>query len=357
MRHYTNRLVLIPAAALAFFATSCSQDSGNPLTPKDETPANAFTQNARLGRGMNLGNALEAPNEGEWGVTLQSDYFDWIKSAGFNSVRIPIRWSAHASALAPYTIDAGFLSRVDWAVAEALARNLAVVIDLHHFEEIMQNPATEKAKFLSLWEQLAGHYRDHHSDLFFELLNEPNANLTTALWNQYLQEAITIIRRTNPTRTLIVGPGFWYNLAALNSLQLPATDRNIIVAVHYYNPLVFTHQGAEWVPGSEAWLGTSWMGTPVEQQAVRDDFAAISNWGTANGRPMNIGEFGAYSTADMDSRVRWTAFVARMAEARGMSWHYWEFIAGFGVYNAAVNDWNYALLNALVPGALHAILP
>jgi endoglucanase len=96
------------------------------------------------------------------------------------------------------------------------------------------------------------------------------------------------------------------------------------------------------------------MGTPVEQQAVRDDFTAISNWGIVNGRPMNIGEFGAYSTADMDSRARWTAFVARTAEAKGMSWHYWEFIAGFGVYNAAANDWNYALLDALVPGAMHA---
>jgi endoglucanase len=137
-------------------------------------------------------------------------------------------------------------------------------------------------------------------------------------------------------------------------LQLPASDRNIIVAVHYYNPFVFTHQGAEWVSGSEAWLGTTWSGTTVEQQAVRDDFNAIGNWGTANNRPMNIGEFGAYSTADLASRARWTAFVARTAEAKGISWHYWEFIAGFGAYDAVANDWNYPLLNALVPGAMHA---
>lgn len=347
-----NRLVLPLAAALATFISSCANDPSTPLSPEKKPPADAFTQNARLGRGLNLGNALEAPNEGEWGVTLQSEYFDWIKGAGFNSVRIPIRWSAHTSAGAPYTIHADFLSRVDWAVTEALARNLAVVINLHHYQEIMQNPAAEKAKFLALWEQLASHYRDYHSDLFFELLNEPNANLTTALWNQYLQEAITTIRQTNPARTLIVGPGFWYNAAALNSLQLPASDRNIIVAVHYYNPFNFTHQGAEWVSGSEAWLGTTWMGTPAEQLAVRNDFTSITNWGTANNRPMNVGEFGAYSKADMDSRARWTAHVARTAEANGISWHYWEFIAGFGVYNATANDWNYALLNALIPGGM-----
>jgi hypothetical protein len=51
----------------------------------------------------------------------------------------------------------------------------------------------------------------------------------------------------------------------------------------------------------------------------------------------------------MQSRALWTEFVARTAEANGMSWHYWEFIAGFGVYNGVANDWNYPLLNALMP--------
>jgi endoglucanase len=213
----------------------------------------------------------------------------------------------------------------------------------------MQNPAAEKARFLALWEQLANHYRGRSSDLFFELLNEPNTSLTPALWNQYLQEAIAIIRQTNPARTIIVGPGLWYNFGALGSLTLPADDKNIIVAVHYYNPFVFTHQGAEWVPGSDAWLGTTWLGTPADQQAVQNEFATIARWSAAHNRPMNLGEFGAYSKADMDSRARWTAFVARTAEANRMSWHYWEFIAGFGVYNAALNDWNYALLDALIP--------
>ncbi len=345
----TYRKHLMMWAALVLLAAGCSE---NPVAPKAEnspTGLDPFAQNAKLGRGINLGNALEAPNEGEWGVTLKSEYFDLIKSAGFNSVRIPIRWSSHAAANAPYTIAGSFLQRVDWAVDQALTRKLAVVINIHHYEEIMTSPAAHKARFLAIWQQLAAHYQNYSGDLFFELLNEPNGLLTSDLWNQYLQEAIATIRQTNSGRILIVGPAFWYNLSALNSLNLPANDKNLIVAFHYYNPFQFTHQGAEWVNGSNAWLGTRWTGTAAERQTIQQEFAAAVQWGAANNRPLNLGEFGAYSKADMTSRALWTEFVARTAEANGISWHYWEFISGFGVYNGAANDWNYPLLNALIP--------
>ena len=63
----------------------------------------AAPDNAPFARGVNLGNALEAPTEGEWGVVLQADYFDHIAEAGFDTVRIPIRWSTHAPGACPPT--------------------------------------------------------------------------------------------------------------------------------------------------------------------------------------------------------------------------------------------------------------
>src|SRR6476660_3181157 len=67
-----------------------------------------FAANKALGRGVNFGNALEAPNEGEWGMKLEADFFVKIKAAGFDHVRVPTKWSAHAAKEAPYTIDATF---------------------------------------------------------------------------------------------------------------------------------------------------------------------------------------------------------------------------------------------------------
>ena len=164
-----------------------------------------------------------------------------------------------------------------------------------------------------------------------------------------LEETIATIRRTNPRRNVVVGPADWNSIGALRSLELPPGDRHIIVTVHYYSPFQFTHQGAEWVPGSDVWLGTTWQCTSTERQAVVDDLDHAAAWAEANGRPIFLGEFGAYSRADVDSRASWTDFVARQAESRGMSWAYWEFCAGFGVYDRSRDGWNRQILDALIP--------
>jgi endoglucanase len=310
----------------------------------------AFAQNRRLGRGVNFGNALEAPQEGQWGVVLQEEYFKIIKDGGFNSIRVPIRWNAHAGEKAPYTIEPAIFERVDWVVKNAVQQDLAVILDFHHYEEMMESPGMNKKRFLAIWSQIAEHYRGAPDSVYFELLNEPNGTLSnTNAWNQIVDETIREIRVTNPRRTIIVGPGNWNSISSLYELQLPKEDRNLIVTYHYYLPFHFTHQGADWVDGSEPWLGTTWSGKPDEKKAITRDLEMAKSWSAQNHRPMFMGEFGAYSKAAMDSRALWTAFLARSAEEHGFSWAYWEFCAGFGVYDPALKQWVAPLHKALVP--------
>jgi endoglucanase len=311
-------------------------------------PGAIFERNNRIGRAVNLGNALEAPNEGEWGVTLQEEYFPLIKNAGFTAVRIPIRFSNHAAVEAPYTIDAAFLERVDWAVNNALDQGLVVIVDMHHYLEIFEKPLEHKERFLAMWKQIAEHYQDYSPDLYFELLNEPNGQLTTGLWGQFAAETVEMIRLTNPTRPIIVGPGEW-NSAVQLQFFTPPEDANLIITFHYYSPFQFTHQGAEWASGSEAWMGTKWNGSDTQRLVMRSDFNRAAMWGKEHNRPIFLGEFGAYSKADMDSRALWTDSVARTAEELGITWSYWEFCSGFGVYDSAAGRWNEAILNALIP--------
>ncbi|MFN3648398.1 MAG: glycoside hydrolase family 5 protein [Armatimonadota bacterium] len=309
----------------------------------------AFAYNRLLGRGINLGNALEAPKEGEWGVTLREEYFEEIRKAGFDSVRIPVRWSAHAAAEPPYRIEPEFFRRIDWALDQALSRRLAVVLNVHHYEEIYREPDAHLPRLLGLWEQIAERYRSRPERLSFEILNEPNGKLTDEAWQRIFPQVLRTIRESNPRRVVIVGPGNWNNVGELPKLELPEADRMLIGTFHYYSPFEFTHQEAEWVENSARWKGTTWTATPAQLEAVKNDFTKAAQWAERHRRPVYLGEFGAYSKAELPSRVKWTAAIAREAEARGFSWAYWEFCSGFGAYDPAANRWRAPLLQALLP--------
>jgi endoglucanase len=307
-----------------------------------------FEQNKQLGRGVNFGNALEAPTEGAWGMVLEEGFFDLVKQGGFNTIRVPTKWSGHAATASPYLIEAAFFERIDWVVDNTLKRGLNCVLNLHHYDELMTDTDAHIGRFVALWSQIAARYKDKPAQLVFELCNEPNG-LPAGKWNQIAAQTLAEVRATNPTRNVVIGPVDWNNIAALPDLKLPESDRHIIVTYHYYSPFQFTHQGAEWVDGSKAWLGTPWKGGGNDKANVDFDIQNAVRWGKKNNRPIWMGEFGAFSAAVIDSRARWTNYVAREAERQGVAWSYWEFGAGFGVYDRARKQWNEPILKALVP--------
>lgn len=302
-----------------------------------------------LGRGVNLGNMLEAPREGEWGVRVEDEYFDLIQSAGFDSVRIPVRWSAHATKEAPYTIDPKFLDRVEWVVKQTMSHRLHALLNMHHYDEIFKHPDENETRYLAIWKQIAEHFQGYPDALCFELLNEPHDNLNVDKWNELFPKALTVVRQTNPRRKVVIGPADWNSVNALQGLVLPKGDKNLIGTFRYYSPFQFTHQGAGWT-GNNAneWLGTTWTGTPAERQAVINDLDKALAWSVKNEIPVYMGEFGAYSKADMASRARWTRFVAEEAAKRKIGFGYWEFCAGFGVYDPDKGAWREPLKEALL---------
>jgi endoglucanase len=310
---------------------------------------------AALGRGVNFGNMLDAPREGDWGLTVRDEFIDATAGAGFTSVRLPVRWSNHADATAPYTIDPQFFARVESVVDKLLAKGLYVVMNMHHYRQLdgdalnRGESAVEDAaldvRYLALWQQIAGRFRDKNDHLLFELYNEPHHRLTPEKWNDLSARALTVVRKSNPTRIVVIGPTSWNSPHALSSLRVP-NDTNLIVTVHNYQPATFTHQGAQWfhpVPP-----------TGVHCCDARQRAAAIAplemarTWSDAAGYPIFLGEFGSYSKADMPSRVTYTRLMRDQAEARGFSWAYWELASGFGVYDPVAHAWRDLLKDALL---------
>jgi endoglucanase len=315
-----------------------------------EEPPTAFEINERLGRGINMGNAFEAPTESAWGNPWQPHYFRIMSELGFSHVRIPIRWttSARSSETPPYTIQQSFLNRIQQVADTALKYNLHPIINMHHHETLFEDPDGQKDRFLAQWEQIADFFKDYPDSLVFEVLNEPHNNLTPEKWNEFFAEALGIIRESNPTRVVLLGTAEYGGLAGVRHLQIP-DDPYIILSVHYYNPFEFTHQGASWVgDGATAWLGTKWYDTEAERQTIMNEFSFTKKFAHEHNIPVHVGEFGAYSNADMDSRVRWTTFLARWFEEQGFSWAYWEFSAGFGIYNPQAGQLIQPLVDALL---------
>jgi len=314
----------------------------------EQAPAERAASCARtLARTINFGNMLEHAREGLAGPMLRDEFVVLSKQAGFTAIRLPVRWDARAGYQPPYTISAEFLARVDGVVKLASAHGLSVILDMHHYASMMMEPQAEQARFVALWRQVAEHYRDAPPTVMFEVLNEPNRALTQSLWNQALAEVIPAIRASNPRRTLIIGGSEWNSRHSLATLALPKDDRDIIATFHYYDPMPFTHQGAEWVSGAGGWLGTRW--TAAQRSQVRDDFAAVKRWAETQGRPVFLGEFGAYSRADETSRVAWTTAVREEAEAHGFGWAYWELASSFGVLDPHALSWREPLLQSLLP--------
>ena len=331
-------------------------------------------------RGINLGNALDAPNEGEWGVTLSENHFKLAKKAGFDHVRLPVRFNAHADTKAPYTIDETFFKRVDWAIEQAKSQGLAVIVDIHHYEEMENDPDTETPRFYGLWEQIAKRYAGQPESVIFELLNEPCKNLNPVKLNVLHKKGIEIVRKTNPTRIIMVDSYFWANTNYLRTLELP-NDPNIVAQFHMYQPILFTHQGAPWMgpeygttgiifPGPPAKpvqptqdaMQMSWVrdwlksyntaptaANPSGPKTIKDEFDRVSTYAQNSGKRVYLGEFGAINSADMASRANYLKAVREESERRNIAWCVWDDGGGFQMLKPAENTWVPELKQALIP--------
>jgi len=310
--------------------------------------ARAFAVNQKLGRSVNI-IGYDPIWQERAKARFKEGYFAKIREAGFTSVRVNLHPFKHMDAANGHALKPSWLETLDWAVKGALAARLAVILDMHEFGAMAEDPAGRKEAWLAFWRQVAPRFKDAPDDVVFELLNEPNQKLTPEMWNEYLKEGLAIVRATNPTRAVIVGGGRWNSIDGLQALVLPEDDRNLIATVHYYTPMEFTHQGAPWNAENKDKSGVVWTGTDQERRRIDLDFAKAQQWAVAHDRPVLLGEFGAYDKADMDSRARYTAAVARAAERLGWSWAYWQFDSDFVVYDVGKDAWVEPLRKALVP--------
>jgi endoglucanase len=363
-----------PAAPRGPVAAPLDKNLARPEVIARSEPIPGFT------KGINLGNCLDAPAEGAWGTVISEKHFEMAQAAGLDHVRLPVRFSApeRTDVKPPYAVKEEFWKRVDWAIDQALAHHLSIIVDVHHFNEMNKEPNANKARLYAIWKQIAERYASRPPEVAFEILNEPTDKLEPKLLNEITKQAIKIIRVKNPKRLIFADSYFWANARRLAELELPK-DPNVIAQFHMYEPILFTHQGAPWMdpefqtrdvifpgppaepvkplPGAEkvGWVVEWFKGyntlpaaeNPGGPKAVFDYIDFATKYVKATGRRVYLGEFGAIENADAQSRENYLWLVRTEAERRGFGWAYWDDGGGFKAMNTVAGTWNEGLRKAL----------
>ena len=101
---------------------------------------------------------------------------------------------------------------------------------------------------LPLWRQISDRYKNRSEYVIYEIMNEPNG-ISNRDWGRVQGEVINAIRIIDPNKWIVVG-GTNYN-SIDDMVSLPRyTDNKLLYTFHFYDPMLFTHQGATWVTPS-----------------------------------------------------------------------------------------------------------
>ena len=341
----------------------------------------AIAVNKMLGHGINFGNSWEsgvditkACKEGQetnwcfiegkvydyldenWSNPIQDEWFQAVKDAGFQSIRMPVRWNQTALHEPPYTLQAARVEGVKRHVKIANGLGMPVVINQHHFNELYDNPEKYMAAFYGIWENIAEEFKDFDNDsLIFEILNESRGK-SDAVLAQMTDSAIKIIRKTNPGRTIMIDPGNWGKFEQMDAFA-DIKDSNIIIDGHYYEPYSYSHKGHS----SECSKGELWKSN--DQDAILKIASDLKSYVNMAKRifpgkdgthiPLNIGEFGASSRCEAEgqddaNRAMYIKAIVQTANQLGYSWHIWGLTGvGFDIYYSSTNEWYPEILKAL----------
>jgi endoglucanase len=330
----------IGGAILAFLANGAAKAADFIPAP----PAHAtLGPTPVLGKCINLANTLEPPNEGDWGGAFRDEDAQIIRSGGFLTVRLPVNFLGHAIATPPYTLDRKFMARVRHVIDTLRDAGVNVIVDQHNNEALSAEPQANRDRSAAVWRQVAAELRDEPANIWFELLNEPHDNLTNANLLATLTPSLAAIRKTNPTRIVVIGGERWSGVDSLATLELP-DDPNVIPTIHDYDPFEFTHQGATFIHPSPPPFGRSFGGA-ADAARIESNLKKVRAYMARTGRVPFVGEYGAIETVPAAQRIAWYHATSSSFASIGVATCAWGYRNAFPLWRDG--KW--------VPGLVEAI--
>ena len=334
-------------------ALSCIYAKSNPKLAPDR--AQLFIRAKSLDNGISVSWLEQVWNKNVLDTNeIHPEDLKLLKKLGFKSIRLPVAFEYYETQHIPLS---KVLAHIDYVVKECNLYGFKLIIDYHGGDLTDSNYLTETPRIINLWSILTKRYINQSPDnLFFELFNEPK-HINPQVWKDAAYNIVTAIRKTDQRRTLIVGASNFNSIYELSRFVRLA-DENIIYTFHFYEPFLFTHQGAEWVGDASATTGVTFpyngenfpkvnpatVGTWGEgnykqyphdgnQQSIKDKLQIAKYWSIKYDVPVLCGEYGVYNKyADANSRCRYIKEVHSTLKSLNIPGMIWEYNAGFSIF-------------------------
>jgi len=286
---------------------------------------------------------------------LQDTDFELLKTLGFKAIRLPIAFEYLETHNVP--IQKVF-SVVDNVVKQCHKYSLKLVLDYHYGALDDENYTRETQKVIGIWTEVINHYRSvSGDDMLYEIYNEP-PHMNPQIWKDAAYNIVTALRKIDKKRTFLVGASNYNSIYEMSRTQ-PMADENVIYVFHFYEPFLFTHQGASWAGQQESTTGVPFpynaenfpalnpqsKNTPGEsnynqyprdgnEQSVLDKLTIVKNWGDKYQVPILCGEYGVYNRyADEDSRCRYIKAVRTSLKTLNIPGMLWDYNDAFSIFN------------------------
>jgi endoglucanase len=315
-------------------------------------------------RGVNLTSWLQAGSTRQIQFTMftKQDLVN-IKSLGCDVIRLPINLHFMTSGAPDYTVDPLFFYFLDQIVDWCEELGVRLILD-NHTGGVDASTASDVDKVLvPIWSQMAAHYKGRSTYLYYEVLNEPHG-IADARWGQIQQAVINTIRAVDKVHTIIVTGAGWGSYNNLKFLPVYEDD-NLIYSFHFYDPFMFTHQGASWtnpsmvplagvpfpygagpMPACPPGLKGTWIESNLKSYQtdgavprVKELINVAVRFRDEREVPVFCGEFGVYRlNSDNDQRVYWYEVVRSYLEEKKVAWTIWDYEGGFGLFEKGTNE-------------------